>query len=162
MNAESWLQRDSIQWQDGKSALMLSSMKDHRQPANRSKSYAKITSVRTSFRFYANGPRALGKTQKHADVSKGDRLAGTKRKSALNLEVLSRSFAPIRDFLVFDDLPFIETAEAGSFHRGDVDEHIFAAATLRLNKPIALGRIEPLHGAFSHYLLQATCVAPRS
>ena len=32
--------------------------------------YAKITSVRTSFRFYANGPRALGKTRKHADVSK--------------------------------------------------------------------------------------------
>jgi hypothetical protein len=25
-----------------------------------------------------------------------------------------------------------------------------------LNKPIALGRIEPLHGAFRHYLLQAT------
>src|SRR5689334_10333677 len=40
-----------------------------------------------------------------------------KRKSALNLEVLSRSFAPVRDFLVFDDLPLIETAEAGSFDR---------------------------------------------
>jgi hypothetical protein len=25
-----------------------------------------------------------------------------------------------------------------------------------LNEPIALGRIEPLHGAFRHYLLQAT------
>ena len=32
--------------------------------------YAKITSVRTSFRFYTNGPRALGKTRKHSDVSK--------------------------------------------------------------------------------------------
>jgi hypothetical protein len=41
-----------------------------------------------------------------------------------------------------------------------VDEHIFAAAR-RLNEPIALGRIEPLHGAFRHYLLQL-CVAPRS
>ena len=30
----------------------------------------------------------------------GDRLAGSKTKSALNLEVLSRSFAPMRDFLV--------------------------------------------------------------
>ena len=86
----------------------------------------------------------------------GDRLAGTKTKSALNLEVLSRSFAPVRDFLVFDDLPLIETAEAGSFDRRDVDKHISAAATLRLNEPIALGRIEPLHGAFRHYLLQAT------
>ena len=87
--------------------------------------------------------------------SRGDRLAGTKTKSALNLEVLSRSFAPVRDFLVFDDLPLIETAEAGSFDRRDVDKHISAAATLRLNEPIALGRIEPLHGAFRHYLLQA-------
>ena len=52
----------------------------------------------------------------------GDRLAGTRPKSALNLEVLSRSFAPVRDFLVFDDLPLIETAEAGSFDRRDVDE----------------------------------------
>src|SRR5271167_3367535 len=34
--------------------------------------------------------------------SRGDRLAGTKTKSALNLEVLSRSFAPVRDLLVFD------------------------------------------------------------
>ena len=42
--------------------------------------------------------------------SRGDRLAGTKTKSALNLEVLSRSFAPVRHFLVFDDLPLIETA----------------------------------------------------
>jgi hypothetical protein len=29
----------------------------------------------------------------------GDRLAGTKTKSALNLEVLSRNFALVRDFL---------------------------------------------------------------
>jgi hypothetical protein len=66
---------------------------------------------------------------------RGDRLAGTKTKSALNLEVLSRSFAPVRDFLVFHDLPLIENAEAGSFDRRDVDKHISAAATLRLNEP---------------------------
>jgi hypothetical protein len=88
--------------------------------------------------------------------SRSDRLAGPKTKSALNLEVLSRSFAPVRDFLVFDDLPLIKTAEAGSFDCRDVDKHISAAATLRLNEPIALGRIEPLHGTFRHYLLQAT------
>ena len=52
--------------------------------------------------------------------SYGDRLAETKTKSALTLEVLSRSFAPVRDFLVFDDPPLIETAEAGSFDRRDV------------------------------------------
>ena len=88
--------------------------------------------------------------------SRGDRLAGTKTKSALNLEVLSRSFAPVRDFLVFDDLPLIETAEAGSFDRRDVDKHISAAATLRLNEPIALGRIEPLHGAFKFLPLRSS------
>ena len=88
--------------------------------------------------------------------SRGNRLAGPKTKSALNLEVLGRSFAPVRDFLVFDNLPLIQAAEAGSFDRRDVYKHISAAAILRLNKPIALGRIEPLHGAFRHYLLQAT------
>ena len=128
---------------------MLSFMKDHRQRTNRSRSYAKITSVRTSFRFYANGPGHLAKRKNTATYrSCGDRLAGTRTKSGLNLEVLSRSFAPVRDFLVFDDLPLIETAEAGSFDRRDVDEHIFTAAALRLDEPIALGRIEPLHGAF--------------
>jgi len=43
---------------------MLLFMKNHRQRTNRSRSYAKIMSVRTSFRFYANGPRAVGKTAK--------------------------------------------------------------------------------------------------
>jgi hypothetical protein len=85
--------------------------------------------------------------------SRGDRLAGTKTKSALNLEVLSRGFASVRDFFKFDDLPLIEIAEAGSLDRRDVDEHIFAAAR-RLNEPISLCRIEPLYGAFRHYLLQ--------
>ena len=60
--------------------------------------------------------------------SRGDRLAGTETKSALNLEVLRRRFALVRDFLVFDDLPLIEAAEAGSFDRRDVDKDIFAAA----------------------------------
>jgi len=34
--------------------------------------------------------------------------------------LLGVAFAPVRDFLVFDDLPLIETAEAGSFDRRDV------------------------------------------
>jgi hypothetical protein len=46
-------------------------------------------------------------------------------------------------------LPLIETAETGSFDGRDVDEHIFAAA-LRLNEPISLLRVEPLHGTFRH------------
>jgi hypothetical protein len=48
----------------------------------------------------------------------------------VNLEILSRSFAPVRDFLVFDDLPLIEAAEAGSFDGRDVDKQISAALIL--------------------------------
>ena len=50
--------------------------------------------------------------------SRGDRLAGPKTKSALNLEVLSRSFAPVRDFLVFDDLPKRVATRKKSSKRG--------------------------------------------
>ena len=31
----------------------------------------------------------------------------------MNLEILCRCFSLVRDFLVFDNLPLIETAEAG-------------------------------------------------
>ena len=41
---------------------MPSIMKGRRQKTNRSKSFAKITSVRTSFRSYANGATERGKT----------------------------------------------------------------------------------------------------
>ena len=80
-------------------------------------------------------------------------MAGAKRKSALNFKVLGRRLAPVRNFLVFDNLPFIESAEPRSLDRRDVDKHIFAAAR-RLNEPISLCRIEPLHGAFRHCLLR--------
>jgi hypothetical protein len=61
-------------------------------------------------------------------------VAGAKRKSALNFKVLGRRLAPVRNFLVFDNLPFIESAEPRSLDRTDVDKHIFAAAR-RLNEP---------------------------
>jgi hypothetical protein len=48
---------------------MLSFMKDHRNGPTL-EILCEDHVVRTSFRFYANGPRALGKTRKHADVSK--------------------------------------------------------------------------------------------
>src|SRR6266511_3837795 len=72
-------------------------------------------------------------------------------RSALHLDILCRRFALIRDFLVFDDLPFIQTAETGPLDRRDMDKHIFSAPALRLNKSVALRRVEPLHGAFSHF-----------
>jgi len=69
--------------------------------------------------------------------------------SALNLKILRRCFALIRDFLVLDRLTLIQAAEAGSLDRRDMNEYILAAA-LRRDKPISLLRIEPLYGALSH------------
>ena len=45
-------------------------------------------------------------------------------KSALNFQVLCCRFASIRDFVVFDDLPFIQTTEASLFDCRDVDKNI--------------------------------------
>src|SRR5208283_430621 len=69
---------------------------------------------------------------------------------ALNLEILCRCFALARDFLVLDNLPFIETGEAGSLDSRDMDELIFAAA-LRLNESVPFLGVEPLHGDDCHF-----------
>jgi hypothetical protein len=96
--------------------------------------------------------RHMGKRKnRQTHRSYGGRLA--RAKSALNLQILCRRFAPVRDFLVFDDLSLIETTKTSSLDCRNVDKHIFAAA-LRLNEPIPFLRIEPLHSALGHYLLQ--------
>jgi hypothetical protein len=81
--------------------------------------------------------------------SHSDWLASAQPESALNLQVLGWGFTFVRDFFVFDHLPFIKTAEPGSLDRRNVDENVFAAS-LRLNEAVALLRIEPLHRTFSH------------
>src|SRR5579863_9161455 len=136
-------------------------------------SSTRITSVPMSFRSCADGMMAPGKASIPTNASKPQSSAGgyPARKSALNLEVLSRRLALVRDFFVFDDLPFIETAEACSLDRRDMDKNIFAAA-LRLNESVALLRIEPLHGTFSHQpapngslpivIRQDACLVPSS
>src|ERR1019366_2564922 len=68
---------------------------------------------------------------------------------ALNLEILRRCLALIGDLFVLDDLPLVQTAEAGLLDRRDMDKHIFSAR-LGLNKSVALLRIEPLYGAARH------------
>jgi hypothetical protein len=75
--------------------------------------------------------------------------------SALNLKILCRRFPPVRDFLVFDDLPLIESGQTSPFDCRNVNKHIFAASR-RLNKSISLCRIEPLDSTLGHYLLQST------
>src|SRR5215813_5899765 len=64
----------------------------------------------------------------------------------LNLEIHRRCFPAVLFDLILEVLPFIERAQSSAPDRGDVDEYVFAAC-LRLDKSIALGRIEPLHGA---------------
>jgi hypothetical protein len=46
-------------------------------------------------------------------------------------------------------LSFVERRQSGTFDGTDVYEHIFSTA-LRLNEPVTLRRVEPLHSAGSH------------
>jgi hypothetical protein len=71
--------------------------------------------------------------------------------SALDFEIFRRGLAPIRDFLVLDDLTLIQTGETGLLDGRDVNEYVFPAA-LRLDEPETLLRIEPLHGATRHLI----------
>src|SRR5262249_40620912 len=56
--------------------------------------------------------------------------------------------APAALDLIFDALSVVERAEPGALDGRNVDEYVLAAAG-RLNEPISLGRIEPLHGTSS-------------
>src|SRR5262249_43948924 len=67
-----------------------------------------------------------------------------------NLEILRRLFAAIADDLIFNRLTLIERRKAGAFHRGDMDEDVFAAA-LGLNESVALRRVEPFDSAGRHF-----------
>src|SRR5215467_8732727 len=77
------------------------------------------------------------------------------RGRSLNLEIHRGCFPAVLFDLILDLLPFIERAQSSALNRGDMDEHVFAAS-LRLDKSIALGRIEPLHGAARHFDLPVT------
>src|SRR5262249_16934165 len=69
---------------------------------------------------------------------------------SLDLEIHRRCFPAVLFDLILKVLPFIERAQSNALDRGDVDDHVFAAS-LRLDKSIALGWIEPLHGAARHF-----------
>jgi hypothetical protein len=85
--------------------------------------------------------------QKKAGRAPGSNIVASQqqqRRSALP----SRGFR-LRYFFVFDNSSSVASLLDGR----NVHERVFTAA-LRLNKSIALGRIEPLHGTFWHLLLQ--------
>jgi hypothetical protein len=67
--------------------------------------------------------------------------------STVNFQTVCRSF-PYPILLRIRQL--IECRQTRLLDGRNVHEHVFTAA-LRLNKSIALGRIEPLHGTFWHY-----------
>jgi hypothetical protein len=86
--------------------------------------------------------------------------SSTKSNSAsADPEVLGRGFTPI--FLLFEAylVTLIEGAQASALDGGDVNEHILAAV-VRLNKPKALGPIEPLYHACRHFNLLVVSAAP--
>src|SRR4051812_9225901 len=70
--------------------------------------------------------------------------------SLSHLEIFRRFLAAIGNDLVLNVLAFVEGAQSGALDGGDVNEHILAT-TLRLDKAVTLGRVEPLHSACSHY-----------
>src|SRR5215813_9037065 len=65
------------------------------------------------------------------------------------LQIASRGLAPFLLNLVADRLALVEGADAGTFHRADMDEHVLAPV-IRLNETEALLRIEPLHFSRRH------------
>src|ERR1035437_1251802 len=68
---------------------------------------------------------------------------------SLHLDGTGVVLASIRNALILGLLTLIEGAEAGLFNGRDVNENVFSSS-LRLNKPIAFHRVEPLHSAACH------------
>src|SRR5262245_7613132 len=90
------------------------------------------------------------RSSRHGNRRAVDHLADAlpvQDKSLLHFEIFSCLFATVGDQLVLDRLTFVEGAQSCTLHSRDVHEHIFAASTLRLDKPIALGRVKPFHSS---------------
>src|SRR3954449_5734352 len=68
-----------------------------------------------------------------------------------HLQIRCRLFAalPISLDVVRDLHALREAVHTGSLNSADVDEHVLAAL-IRLNKPLALGLVEPFHSPSSH------------
>src|ERR1044072_6240246 len=69
---------------------------------------------------------------------------------SLDPEIQRRRFPAVLCDLVLDSLPFVERTQAGTLDRRDMNKHVPAATTLRLNETIALSWIEPLHRTARH------------
>ena len=79
-----------------------------------------------------------------------ERTSGSARLNhSTDAEVLRALFAAVRDDFVAYLGALVQVREARFLYRGDMDEHVLAAA-LRLNEAIALLPVEPLHSTCSH------------
>jgi hypothetical protein len=76
-----------------------------------------------------------------------------------DLQVLCRLLAAICNYLVFDRRTLVESAEARTLDCRNMHEHVFAAA-LRLDEPVSLRGVEPLHNACRHVSLQMMSSPP--
>ena len=63
----------------------------------------------------------------------------------MNLQIFCRCFSLVRYFLVFDNLPLIEAAQAGSLDSRNMDKHISSAAAeanfTEESEPVALSGV---------------------
>jgi hypothetical protein len=64
-------------------------------------------------------------------------------------QIFGGRLATVAHFFVAHLGTLIEAAQSRFFDGGDVDEHVLAAI-VRLNKSIALCRVEPLHCTYRH------------
>src|SRR5262249_33957586 len=69
--------------------------------------------------------------------------------SSTDLQIDCRFLAATALNLVLHDLSFVEGSQTSTFDSADVYKHVLAA-TLRLDEPITLRWVEPLHSARSH------------
>src|SRR5690348_10493762 len=83
------------------------------------------------------------------DFSSMRPIKGRGRRGLLDLQVLRGCLPAVLDELELNGLTLVQSAKAGTLDCRDVDEHILSTF-LRLDKAIALRRVEPLNCALRH------------
>src|ERR1700730_9096081 len=76
-------------------------------------------------------------------------LTGDRIGRSADLQIFGRFLATVRDDVETHLRAFRQAGVASLLDRGDMDEHVFAAG-VRLDKPVTLGRVEPLHCPHRH------------
>src|SRR6185312_4549602 len=113
----------------------------------------RVATARTTVSPLANGKRPHKSIRRalarRVRLSSMRPFKGRGRRGLLDLEVLRGCFSAVLDELELNGLTLVQRAKARSLDGGNVDEHILSTL-LRLNKAIALRRVEPLNCALRH------------